>query len=522
MEEAGSRGHGNNENRQKEDLITIYEAVAMALNLHRAGRVSESEALYKSIIATDPEQPEALHFLGLMSFQNDNTPEALDLINRSLQANPGYTDARNNLGNIYRSTGDYSAALVCYQQVVEESPTHSQAWNNLGGVLLELKKFEESLECYDKACDQSPETADFHYNRGHALHNCEQWQEAESAYRRAIEFNPKHGSAYRELGRILQALGQSEEAIESFEKSTEIDSFRSEVHCEHGAALASKGLLPDALLAYRRAIALDPGYCRAYENASQALNSLGKLDEADEMVRTWLKLEPDNATANHMLASISSDANVARASDDYVEKHFDEFAQHFDSRLAVLEYKAPELLCNLAVDRNAISSDRKSRILDAGCGTGLCGPLLEPYADTIVGIDLSSGMLEGAKERGDYYSELVHAEITEYLQQTTNEFDLIISADTLVYFGDLIDVVKASADCLGSNGWLLFSVEKLDEMKPAQPYHLNPHGRFSHHYDYLQQTLLDAGFRIEALTDAVLRQELGKPVNGYLVLGQKK
>ena len=101
MEEAGSRGHGNNENRQKEDLITIDEAVAMALNLHREGRVSESEALYKSIIATDPEQPEALHFLGLMSFQNDNTPEALDLINRSLQANPGYTDARNNLGNIY-------------------------------------------------------------------------------------------------------------------------------------------------------------------------------------------------------------------------------------------------------------------------------------------------------------------------------------------------------------------------------------------------------------------------------------
>jgi len=58
----------------------------------------------------------------------------------------------------------------------------------------------------------------------------------------------------------------------------------------------------------------------------------------------------------------------------------------------------------------------------------------------------------GYKRRGEHYSQLVHAEITEYLQQTVNEFDLIISADTLVNFGDLTNVVKASADCLISNG----------------------------------------------------------------------
>ena len=489
--------------KNNENLITIDEAVAMALNLHQAGRISEAEAIYKSVIAAEPEQPEALHFLGLMSFQNNSIPEAIELLTRSLTASPAYTDARNNLGNMYRTVGDHSAAEACYRQVVTESPTHPQAWNNLGGVLLNQRKFEDSLKSYNKACEQSPDSADFHYNRGHALHNCQQWEDAEAAYRRAIELNPKHAAAHRELGGILQASGQSDEAIKSFEKSAELDALRGEVHCAHGDALSSRGLLPDALLAYRRAIVLDPGYCRAYEHAAHALNCLGKLDEADEMVRTWLKLEPENATAKHMLASISPDSNVSRAADDYVEKHFDEFAQHFDSRLAVLEYKAPELLCNLAVNSNVLVSDRKSRILDAGCGTGLCGPLLKPYADSMIGIDLSSGMLEGARERGDHYSELVHAEITEYLQQTMHEFDLIISADTLVYFGDLADVVTASARCLADRGWLLFSVEKLDEESFVDPYRLNPNGRFSHRKEYLQQTLTDGGFHIDSIADAV-------------------
>ena len=506
---------------ENEDLITIDEAVAMAVNLHHAGRVSESEALYESILTVEPEQPEALHFLGLMSFQNNDIPKAIDLLSKSLHSRPDYTDARNNLGNIYRITGDYSTAETCYRQVVDESPTHPQAWNNLGGVLLSQRNFSGSLECYNKACDQAPDSADFHYNRGHALHNCQQWQEAEAAYRRAIELNPEHAAAFRELASILQSQERTDEAIQCFQQSAELDALRGEVHCAHGDALRSRGLLPDALLAYRRAILRDPGYCRAYEHAAHALSCLDRLEEADEMVRTWLKLEPENATAKHMLASINPDSSVSRAADDYVEKHFDEFAKHFDSRLAVLEYKAPELLCNLAISSKAVRSDRQSRILDAGCGTGLCGPLLKPYADTMIGIDLSTGMLEGARERGDHYSELVHAEITEYLLTTTQVFDLIISADTLVYFGDLADVVGASARCLADTGWLLFSVEKLDNENTDDPYRLNPNGRFSHQYEYLQQTLIESGFRIECIQDAILRKELGNPVNGYLVLGQK-
>ncbi len=71
-----------------------------------------------------------------------------------------------------------------------------------------------------------------------------------------------------------------------------------------------------------------------------------------------------------------------------------------------------------------------------GCGTGLCGPLIRGYARRLIGIDLSSGMLTQAKEK-QLYDELWQVELTEYLRDQVEAFDVIVSADTLVYFGAL-------------------------------------------------------------------------------------
>ena len=46
----------------------------------------------------------------------------------------------------------------------------------------------------------------------------------------------------------------------------------------------------------------------------------------------------------------------------------------------------------------ALPSASRPRILDAGCGTGLCGPLLRPLAARLVGVDLSEKMVELARD----------------------------------------------------------------------------------------------------------------------------
>jgi predicted TPR repeat methyltransferase len=118
-------------------------------------------------------------------------------------------------------------------------------------------------------------------------------------------------------------------------------------------------------------------------------------------------------------------------------------AGSFESKLAKLEYRAPALV-GAMLDDAGIEASQDLDVLDMGCGTGLCGPLIRKYARRLVGIDLSGGMLNHAKEK-QLYDELMQIELTEYLRGQSEAFDIIVSADTLVYFGALEGVFAASS-----------------------------------------------------------------------------
>jgi predicted TPR repeat methyltransferase len=188
-----------------------------------------------------------------------------------------------------------------------------------------------------------------------------------------------------------------------------------------------------------------------------------------------------------MLSACTGRDIPARASDQYVEKTFDSFAASFESKLAKLSYRAPALVSAM-LDDAALEPSKSLDVLDAGCGTGLCGPLVAPYARRLTGIDLSAGMLAQAREK-HVYDELLQAELTGYLRGHTAAFDVIVSADTLVYFGALDDVVAAAAGALRPGGLFIFTLEH-DEAESAglresddggaPGYRLPTHGRYTH------------------------------------------
>jgi predicted TPR repeat methyltransferase len=152
-----------------------------------------------------------------------------------------------------------------------------------------------------------------------------------------------------------------------------------------------------------------------------------------------------------MLAACTGRDVPGRASNGFVATTFDSFAASFESKLAKLSYRAPALVAAMLQDCG-LEPSRQLDVLDAGCGTGLCGALVAPFARRLIGVDLSDGMLAHAKDK-QVYDTLIKAELTEYLRDSREVFDLIVSADTLVYFGDLKDVIAAVAGSLRPNGW---------------------------------------------------------------------
>jgi predicted TPR repeat methyltransferase len=138
-----------------------------------------------------------------------------------------------------------------------------------------------------------------------------------------------------------------------------------------------------------------------------------------------------------------------------------------------------------------------------------------------VGVDLSPGMLEMARPR-QVYDDLIAAELTAHLESVPASCDLIASADTLVYFGDLKRVLAAAAGALRPGGLVIFTVEKADpDRGEDRGFFLQYHGRFCHTEKYVRETLIAARLSVRELKPAVLRMEAGKPVAGLVVTARK-
>lgn len=338
---------------------------------------------------------------------------------------------------------------------------------------------------------------------------------------KSLRSAPDNPHAWMNFGNMLMGAGQNEGAAQAYEKVTELAPAMWQGWFNRATCLRRLRRLPETMDCLKQAISLKPDHDEAYERLGMILYRAGKRDELAQLYADWVKYNPANPTARHMYAAAAGAAVPDRASDEFVRRTFDKFAENFDENLADLGYQAPQLLA-AALERQLGPATAASRvdILDAGAGTGLCGPLLRPWARQLVGIDLSSGMLDKARAR-KVYDHLEVAELCAYMREHPGEYDVVLSADTLCYFGALEGAMAAAATCLRPGGRLLFSVERLDADDRGARFAMGPHGRYLHAESYLRSVVAGPGLEAQEITPVVLRSELGSEVQGYVVAARR-
>ncbi len=412
-------------------------------------------------------------------------------------------------------TGQLDEAAAVYRAILEAFPTCAEALHFYGLLMHQKGDSDAAINLIGQALAQAPQYSDAYNNLGNIYNKLEQFEQAADAYSKALDLNPQNAAAYSNFGIVLGHLSRFEEAVEAFTMAVSLMPDNSEFYRNLGNVFKKQGNFVKSAQAYRQVLQLKPYLAENYENLCVVLYLQGNVDEAILLVKQWLEHDPQNPLAVHRLESYTGELSLPRASDEYICKTFDSFSDSFDMVLKRLEYKAPFLVAD-AVKEIHQSMAQGLTILDAGCGTGLCGPLLQPFAETITGVDLSVKMLEKAEKRNCYH-QLVQSELTAFIQAHPACYDVIVSADTLVYFGDLADVSKAAAQALLPGGYFIFTVERSDKSLD-QGYVIHPHGRFSHDESYLQSVIQSAGLVLKKLDKVMLRYEAGEPVNGFLVV----
>jgi len=423
-----------------------------------------------------------------------------------------------SLGIRLQQAGHPNEAARIYRAVLDAYPDHADALHFLGLTRFAVKDAAGAVELIERALAVAPSYADAWINLGNIRLHQQRYAEGERSYRQALALQPANVLAWNNLGLTLKGLGRWREAIEALTQAVSQAPDSPEFSQNLGKACCAVGDFAKGASAFRAALDLRPYEAAAYQNLCRTLYILKEEREAELVVRRWLEHDPENPTARHLLAAYSKEGIPARASDAYILETFDGFAEIFDEVLATLDYRAPQLVADALAACNG-EADPPRRILDAGCGTGLCGPLLRPYADNLIGADLSEKMLERAARRG-VYDELVQAELTAFLCEQPDRFDAIVSADTLVYFGALHDIARAAYGALTPGGLFVFTLERAADTSPAE-YWIGTHGRYSHVPAYARDVLTRAGFAVLSMDAQVLRHESGEPVEGLVTVAAR-
>lgn len=417
--------------------------------------------------------------------------------------------------------GQWRAAQAQYRTILASEPDHAMALHFLGVLRHQQGHEDEGLAFVRKSLALEPQNADWHNALGNMLSAQGQAADAVMAFMSALEADASHVDAWNNLGALLLAQGALEDAITALRNAVELaPSFR-QAHQNLGDAYRLAGNLSAAALCYCAEYVLRPVQDTQYDILGLAYRQLGRNEEAAQVYQAWLEQEPGHPIALHLLAASCGQVVDDRASPDYLQTYFDAYAETFEDKLVGnLGYRVPQIVHGMLSERNTPANSL--RVMDLGCGTGLCGLQLRRFSSHLAGVDLSARSLTEA-ERKEVYDSLHQRDIVEHLVQCeASTWDLLTAADVLIYFGDLTSFLAAARRALAPGGRLLASFEEA-EMQAMSPekdpgYTLQSSGRYSHHRDYLLQALQTSGFRVDEAMPLDIRHELARPVKGVLLM----
>ena len=133
----------------------VFQSAALQ---ERLGHFREAEKRFRALIEADPENSEALNYLGyMMAERGQSLEQALACLQRAVALDPGNAAFEDSLGWIYYRLGQYEEAEAYLQNAARASRMDPTVYDHLGDVRAKTGKRAEALEAYRIALQHGAE-----------------------------------------------------------------------------------------------------------------------------------------------------------------------------------------------------------------------------------------------------------------------------------------------------------------------------------------------------------------------------
>jgi tetratricopeptide (TPR) repeat protein len=287
--------------------VSIDEAMPIAWEQFRAGRLDGAESIARQVTAQRPDNPDAQHLLGIVAYRAGRMAEAIAHTEQASALAPRIAAYHGNLCEMYRQAGRVGEAIGAGERAVALDPRYAQALNNLGIAHFDNRDYAAAAEHYRRALAVQPDFPEAHNNLGNALRMLKQNDEAIAALDRAIALRPAYAEAHNNRASLMRDLGRREEAEASYRRATALRPTYVEAWTNLAALLWDAGKRDDAMAALSRIMANAPERVEPPLMIASFLAEQGKSEGALSAVQRALRIKPDNPAALNLLGRVQRD-----------------------------------------------------------------------------------------------------------------------------------------------------------------------------------------------------------------------
>jgi len=291
-----------------------------AIEQQKHGDLTIAETTYNSILKFQPNNPDAIHLLGVLHQQTGRISSCISLISRAIRIDPSNPIFYNNLGSSYILNGEFKKAEQCYKKALSMKPDYPEALYNMARMYHMAQKYDRALKFYQNALTVNPRFPAALNNMAATLNMLGKYEQAVECCKKAVEIMPNYSESLNNMGNAYKALHKLDLAIVCYKKSIALSGKNAEVLCNFANVLMDKGKVDEAITVYEKAIKINPSYGKAYNNLGTAFRLKRDLKAAESQFKKSIKLSPEDSQAYHNMGNICYDNGDFKSAAGWYEK----------------------------------------------------------------------------------------------------------------------------------------------------------------------------------------------------------
>ena len=257
----------------------MSQIFAQAQALHQRSQYLEAEQAYRQVLAAEPGNAPAWHWLAILYYQQQRGGDALTAVEAALKIAPDAPDALMLKGALLQAAGRAYEARDAIANAVSLKPGNGEGWYNLGLIESELKNLDAAVAAFDRTLALAPGAWPAVFARGEALLELGRHEEAIAAFDRLLAHDPSRVDVWNNKGTALWQLKRFAEAAAIYDKVVALAPGAARFWIYRFAVLFAMKRYDEAIASLDKALALEPGNDEALLARGQALCEAGRIEE---------------------------------------------------------------------------------------------------------------------------------------------------------------------------------------------------------------------------------------------------